>query len=478
MSSRASLWWGAALLLTGCPADRSLDPVPDPDPEESPLAVTVRENPHNPFSRILDVSAAAGSTITVRHDMGTTPPQPPGEVLVLGLAAGESHALTVLVDGEEAAVVEVQLDPLPEGWRQCSVEGEQRTQEIVCTNGLGAEGPNYFCADRSGTPVWSLTHPDGDIMLTVRSLPDGGFAAVGYSRSMLAIFDAQGALVDELTPLDLVGETRFEHGWIDMHEVIAITEGAWQGAVAILTVTGDEIEGRQVIASGVVVVDPGTMEVLWDWSAHGTLGDGVPIDPSMDYSRTGLLDDAEDWQHANALLHRVRDDGGEEVLLSLRGQDWIVAVDVETDTVRWRLGREGDFSGDAAAWFYQQHAPELRVVDGRVRMLVFDNGSARLDADAASRVIELELNEDTMAVELLHEVDGFFSPFYGDADLLPGGDRLQYVVGLSTEPRIAEVSWPDGEALWTMTCPDVQLLYRVSFFPSIYERAWWYDIDR
>ena len=83
-----------------------------------------------------------------------------------------------------------------------------------------------------------------------------------------------------------------------------------------------------------------------------------------------------------------------------------------------------------------------------------------------------------MEVELVHEVGGFFSPFYGDADLLPGGDRLQYVVGLSAQPRVAEVSWPDGEPLWTMTCPDVQQLYRVNFFPSIYERDWWYDIDR
>ena len=448
-------------------------------PEGVQAAVSVAENPDNPFSRVLTVSADAAASVQVAHDMGTTAPQAPGEVLVLGLSADATHTLTVLVDGQAAATVEVSTDPLPLGWEGCEVSGDWQPEEVVCTNGQDADGANYFCVDRAGQPVWSLSHPDGETMLAVRSLPDGGFAAVGDSKSMVALFDERGALTAEITPLDLEGRTRFEHGWIDMHELIAISEGQWAGAIAFLTATGDEVAEGFRIGGGIVVLDPVTLEVLWDWSAHGMLGDDVPLDPALDYSRFGLLGEQPDWLHVNALVHRIRDDGGEEFWVSMRSQDWIVAIDAQTDAIRWRLGRDGDWSGPDEAWFYQQHAPEVSVVDGELRLLVFDNGTRRPEGDGKrSRVVELALDEASRAVSVIGEVDGFFTAGHGDADLLPGRDRLQYVVGWSETPSVEEVRWPDGEALWRMDCPDSDELYRSTFFPSLYERGWWYDVQR
>ena len=462
-----SVWWVVLQSVLGC------------TPEAGGVSVSVAENPDNPFSRILTISADAATSVQVVHEMGTTPPQAPGEVLVLGLSADTTHALTVLADGQEAAAVTVTTPPLSPGWESCAASGDWRPEEVVCTNGRNADGATYFCADRAGEPVWSLSHPDGEIMLAVRSLPTGGFAAVGDTKSMVALFDARGALTAEITPLDLKGRTRFEHGWVDMHEVIAITEGQWGGAIAFLTATGDEVAQGFRIAGGIVVLDPVTLEVLWDWSAHGVLGDDAPLDPALDYSRFGLLGEQPDWLHVNALVHRVRDDGGEEFWISMRSQDWIVAVDAQTDAIRWRLGRDGDWSGPDEAWFYQQHAPELRVVDGELRLLVFDNGTQRPGDDVErSRVVELALDEASRSVSVIGEVDGFFTAGNGDADLLPGGDRLQYVIGWSETPSIEEVGWPDGEALWRMDCPDADELYRSTFFPSLYERGWWYDVQR
>ena len=36
--------------------------------------------------------------------------------------------------------------------------------------------------------------------------------------------------------------------------------------------------------------DPDTEEVLWDWSAHGELGDGQPISPRLSYQRVSPID--------------------------------------------------------------------------------------------------------------------------------------------------------------------------------------------
>lgn len=464
-----------AVLSGGCNRDVVTEPGPVPG-----VTVTVTDNPHNLFSRILDVQvdSTADVTVQIEHDMGTTQPHPPGEILVLGLAAGKTHALTVLVDGRAADTVEVSTPALDDDWQMCEAEGDFAPKEVVCTNGWHGEAANYMCVDRSGQPVWSLAHPDGEIMLAVRSLPSGGFAAVGDSKSMVAIFDERGALVNELTAQDLQDKTRFRHTWIDMHEIIAISEGAWAGAVAFLTASVDEYDDQDIVGNGIVVVDPDTLEVLWDWSAHGVHGDNQAIDPKMPYDRLGMLEEQHDWLHANALLHRVRPDGGEEMLVSLRSQDWIIAVDTETDEIRWRLGQGGDFAGDSDAWFFQQHAPELHVEGDKLRMFVFDNGNIRPSDEGFSRVIELELDEQAMTATLISEVGGFFVEGHGDADLLPGKDRLQYVIGWEGTPYVEEVSWPGGEPLWRLDCPEVHELYRATYFPSLYERTWWYTIDR
>ena len=112
-------------------------------------------------------------------------------------------------------------------------------------------------------------------------------------------------------------------------------------------------------------------------------------------------------------------------------------------------------------------------------MLVFDNGNVRPGDDGDySRIVEFELDEENMTAAIVDEVDIAFVEGHGDADLLPGEDRLQYVIGWGSPSYVTEISWPGGEALWTMSCPEVHELYRVTFFPSIYERNWWYTVNR
>lgn len=478
---------------------------------------------HDRFSAIATVTFDEDASARVEYGEGEvfdqhTPAQliPAGvetEILVLGLRADRSYSARVAADLGDGSwtsdAVSLTTEPLPAGWPTCGVTlgspADFGTDEVLCTNGWldGEVEPMIFCVDRAGEPVWWLRHPGGERLLELQVLSDGSYAAAGDSSSFIAFFDAAGRPTGQYSTLWFEGRTRFVHEWIDIHDVIEITEGPWAGAVAFLTDSGDDYQGEERWGNGVIVFDRHTEEVLWDWAAHGEHGDQVSIDPALDYDRHGQYVEVglHQWLHGNALLHGVDDDGRQFFWLSLRAQDWIIKVDVETDAVLWRFGYEGDFelvddldaaepvALDPERWMFQQHAPEWTARDGsRTRFLVFDNGVVRpagLDPDAYSRVVEFELDEERMLATIPFEygssVPGdehnFLSVGLGDADLQPGGDSVLFTKGGGGDPWIAEISYPHGEKQWQYGCEGTIWFYRVDYYPSLYERTWWYDVD-
>ena len=437
-------------------------------------------------------------------------------MLVLGLHAGAEVRLRATgTDGEDtytSSAATFHTDALPGDWPDClgtftADESEFDTQEAVCTTGFLWDGaPLYFCVDRFGEIVHSLQHPDGHSFAMARVLRSGDWAAVGESQSVLLVFDRRGELVRQWTPEFFQDQTRFDHEAIDMHDVIELTEGPWDGALALITTCSDTIEGQTLVGNGVLVFDAATEQVLWDWCAHGTVGDGEPIDPLLAYDREVFEDGEEQaWLHVNGLLHGLDPDGGQFFWLSSRTQNWLFKVDVDTDQVVWRLGYEGDFqlvedlsdptspALPQAEWFYHQHSPEWLERDGsRTRFLLHDNGNVRAAEDGAlsseplySRVAEFTLDEDTLRASLSYEFGDpdpaspghFYAARHGDADMLPGGDAV--VLTMGHEPTlIGEASYPEAQERWRLSCdmenPD-KAMYRVDFFPSLYETTWGYE---
>ncbi|PKN59060.1 MAG: hypothetical protein CVU56_02350 [Deltaproteobacteria bacterium HGW-Deltaproteobacteria-14] len=133
-----------------------------------------------------------------------------------------------------------------------------------------------------------------------------------------------------------------------------------------------------------------------------------------------------DWSHANALHW---DAGRGVMLVCLRHQHQIVALDRGTGAVRWRLGEGGDFTLAAGgAWFHGPHAAQL-TASGDV--LLFDNGFGRPleEGGEYSRAVELAIDDaaDPPTAEVVWEWRGeapFYSPVMGDADQLANGDVL------------------------------------------------------
>jgi hypothetical protein len=480
---------------------------------------TVRDNPDNPFSAFVTVTLDLDATVSVAYgelELDHATPAVdvlagvPTDILVLGLHAGTKVALRA-----DAAhgLARWSSDPLafttaelPTGWPTCTPtfsvdETDVDPDEVVCTQGALADGTDvYYCTDYWGEPVFSLRTPQSDSLMSMEPLMDGSWASTSFTDSKLVFFDRNGQVVETLRPSALSGATRFEHEFIDSHEVYQIREGKWRGGVVFITGAYEYLEnGDYKLGNGIVVLDPTTYDVLYDYSFQGDLSDGVSMDPLLPYSRAGIGDYYQDWLHANAVLHGIDEDGREYFLVSLKSQDWIVKLYADTDELAWALGYEGQFTLvddidakkpvelDPYQWPYHQHGMRFLDAKGpRLGLVMFDNGYPRHDEDGPnwtlqySRFVEMTIDLDTSRAELdftygkIVGPDHFFSSTCGNALLLPDGERAMGMIGESN--TIIEVSYPDGENRWGMRCDNIDWCsYQVHWFPSLYETTWIYE---
>lgn len=470
-------------------------------------------------------------TVTIDHDATawveygevlpsgrTTPPvevhaAEATELLVLGLKAGLDYTLVAHAEVDGAAwqseALTVSVPPLADGFQRCiasTFADAHDPDEVFCTNGTTSSGRTFFCVDHQGDVVYQLASQPDELLYSTHPLSDGRWAAVSTTSDLLTLFDQKGEVVAEYRTSWFAGRTIWEHQWIDNHEVIELTEGEWEGALAFLTNSVEWVPGLgETVGQGIIVFDPDSREVLWDWSSTGDLGDGVPGDPLLNYARTGAGGFSWDFGHGNSLAHRVEDDGGQVFWLSLRAQDWIVAVDVEEEAIRWRFGRDGDFTlvqtiddetspeYPVSEWMYGQHDLRFRQhVGSRTQFTVFDNGFYRHGDDGGwapnySRVVEYRLDEDSMRAALVFDYgptresdpEYLYAWGMGGVMVLQDEARIAWSSGYGlgngwSGPFLREVSYPDGELLWSLDCVDYgDGFYRVWWFPSLYERDWW-----
>ncbi len=496
----------------------------DDSAQNLPVQVSVGDNAFNPFSAWVTVASDLEVSAVVEYGEGgsfdlATPEETvaagvDAEILVLGLRADREYQLRVVAsDGVDSWTSESLTHvtaPLDEGWPQCPVEfhvaeAEFGSEEALCLPGRKGDADYmYFCIDRWGETVYALRHPEGRQLPMLRAMSTGDWATVPMDGSELLLFDHKGELFQQWPPFFFDDLTRFEHRWIDFHDVVELVEGPWAGALALASICEDTVQGAVLPGGGIIVFDVQSEQVLWDWCPHGEFGDEQPIDPLLSYDYDAL-DVTTGWMHVNALVHGLDPDESQFFWLSVRSQDWVIKVDVDTDAVVWRLGYGGEFElvedlddGNspelpAADWFYHQHSPERIEVDGsRTRFLIFDNGNLRADENGGilagepySRVVEYEIDEQTLraSVRFDHGDHIYGSPghFYGDsngdANMLPSGDAVVFSVGGMGEVNfVAEVSYPEAEERWRYQCEaaveERAALYRSEYYPSLYDFTW------
>jgi len=217
------------------------------------------------------------------------------------------------------------------------------------------------------------------------------------------------------------------------------------GSILTLATAGNSVGEESFRGFVLHLHDAATGEVTWTWNSQLGVDQGM-LQPGMG-----------DVFHAN---WADIDPEARIAYVSLCAQEQIIAVDMDTDEVVWRLGAGGDFelvdtTGKRlldAEWPQCVHGAE--VVGGR--LLVYDNGVRRLESRVTEMVLDTQ--EWTATQTWTWTEEGFFEKSLGDADYLDDGtvlvgkahvECLDESHGHTTE--VVGLDPESGETPWRMT---------------------------
>jgi len=209
--------------------------------------------------------------------------------------------------------------------------------------------------------------------------------------------------------------------------------------------------------------------VLWTWDTY----DHIPFSWANPYNFT-TQDNGEtvvDFTHCNA----IQWDYDENVVyLNSRHLDTFFKINMTSGDIIWACGLHGNFtllnaSGKTVSslWYGSHDLEEI----GPDVFMMFDNdfGNLTNQNDARSRMLEITLNETSMTAQETWSWEApeeYYSSFWGEADILPNGDRLG-TFGTMTKPYnssigavIVEVN-QTGQIVRTWTFPVNWGIYRV-----------------
>jgi hypothetical protein len=408
---------------------------------------------------------------------------------VRGLAPATPHALTLALSAPEDDTLTATA---PLGFTTNVQQTGFRPSFEVVLDDAAALDPGYRLFDYSYLP---LVDPVGIFVIDAEGITRwyyrGGvpgfpgataiWAGVELldDGSILAVRDGAVTLVDEL------GEQRLRYSSFDYglpafhHEVRMLSNGNMLtlcNTFEVVDYSSLGLDPEQLVAGDLLVeLDPAG-EIVWTWNSFDHLD---PLRLRSDPGEGLAYYDREsgkfgyDWTHGNGIDESVDDD---LILLSMRHQNWIIAIDHETGEIAWRLGDEGDFDLLDGTWFYHQHSPQLQP-DGS--LLLYDNGNGNPDVpldEVWSRGVRYAIDFDTMtATQVWDSRNGehYISPVAGDADRTPTGNVLVLDSALQPDPAVFDLgknysrlvefrSEGEPNPIWSLTTNSGTYVYRAT----------------
>jgi arylsulfate sulfotransferase len=216
-----------------------------------------------------------------------------------------------------------------------------------------------------------------------------------------------------------------------------------------------------------------------------------------------------DWSHANSLQFVPED---QTIIVSLRHLDCILKIDWQTQRLLWILGDPSGWSKQfepfllsgvgELQWPYHQHS--VTAIGSDKRLLMFDNGNYRAIPPQAitpaqhnsSRIVAYRIDPQRRTVQQIYSYgaeqgDKFYSPFYGQAQILPltqnmlvaDGGHIETAEGLPEDivpgqrqwARIFEITGGSQPSkVFELKCasplgsPLGWSIYRCNHFPSLH----------
>ena len=330
---------------------------------------------------------------------------------------------------------------------------------------------SVFQVDAEGTTRWHLGYPSNSM-----AGPEGVLAAakVRDDGSMMYLQLHEFFVRDELGDI-ILSYTDNDLGVTGLHhDVTELPNGNFLAMTFTFDIVYYDLTPVLTAGDGIVEFTP-EGEQVWFWDSFDHLDPQRITEPiaTTFYLHPETGDVAYDWTHGNAVVY---DEETDLILVSLRHQDWILAIDHETGDIEYTLGYEGDFTLDQGEWFFHQHSPQWQP-DGS--LLLYDNGIANpfiAPEDYESHAVRFELDFDNMIASRvwIDDAPPTQAAFAGDADLLP--ESGNYLVSDSSifGPKglysiIREID-PEGAPMlqWQLTSPDATFIYRATAQPNIF----------
>jgi arylsulfate sulfotransferase len=392
--------------------------------EHAPLTALAGIETKEPTRISLTVRGRDGNDLTVSFDRLARDHQLP----VLGLYPGYTNRIDFRITTADGQIYRrsrsVTTDPLPDEYPEVRI---RRHLPGKIAPGMIFMHLAHYDADGNYHPLPSAVDPygrvrwyyDGDIGHVLRRMENGRF---------LIQQD------DNLAEIDMLGRTTGRSITVDsgIHHDASILPN---GDFLVLTSAPGSFE------DGLVEIDREGDGTIRSWDFRNIL------DPDRPRQPRNL--EKEDWLHLNAVTYDpVRDD----IVVSGRDQSAVVKIDRKSGTLKWILGNHRHWTapfepyllepqGEPFQWPWGQHAPMLHP-ENPDRLLVYDNGNKRsyteplTPADNYSRAVEYRVNPETMEVRQIWEYgrrfgSELYTPFIGDANYLPGGNRLVTFGGIT-----------------------------------------------
>jgi len=389
---------------------------------------------------------------------------------VRGLAPETAHAMTVSA-GDISAQVDFTTDAALPGFIPAfAVRGEgsgERPWRMFDLNPFPEfTTSSLFMIDASGRTRFHLgqaldAEPGPDAVLAAAKLRDDGTVML-LSNHALRIIDELGHDVLRLED-DALGITGLHH------DVIELDTGNFVALSNSFQTVDYPGVGPTLTAGDVLVEFTPDGEVVWQWDSFDEMDPlriTEPLEDGNPLVHPTSGEDTYDWTHANGV---VLSPDGTQFIVSLRHQDWMIAINRDTRTIDWRLGPDGDFNLTEGRWFYHPHSPQWQA-DGS--LLLYDNGVGRPDGPPFARVVRYTLDmsgENNTATQVWEDDDQTFAaPIAGDCDVLgPSGHYLvtdsAMFLATGALPRVRELDpTADPMTVWELSFPNDHFAYRTT----------------
>ncbi|MFV8749382.1 aryl-sulfate sulfotransferase [Nannocystaceae bacterium ST9] len=444
------------------------------------LQVVLHPNQPMVVDVLVELAVPGYATLTHPDDAGVRVARLDGEgpatdlhFRVRGLAPASEHAMELglgLVEGEpdEVHAVPFTTNPPGPGYIGAFTLGENQAELVDDDFRFFDLAPLYvagaasmFVIDPVGRTRWhfGVELPFvglDEIWVGIKLRPDGSVLA--QHDDAVVVYDELGEQLLEVTADDL-GVHDFHH------DVLELPSGNFLTFTWSYQDVDYPDDGTLHVAGDRLVEFTPAGELVWSWDSFDHLDpqrrrDGFDslfpiVDPETD-------EDAKDWTHANGMLYA---DG--VIYVSMRHQDWILAIDHASGDILWRLGDEGDFAlAPGSTWFFHPHSPQWQP-DGS--LLIYDNAVGnpeQPDTDANSHAARFALDFDAMTATRVWQDDdpAFVSALAGDADRTSSGHVLRLDSYYGTNPLASRLRELDPastpNAIWSIDLPEGSFAYR------------------